>query len=83
VIYAARIYILRAYGPYLSSDEVATICMPSIASRTTPTESSALVVRNCHSSQLDMVLRCSCYSKKTVPFAFTKTQEFIKSASMI
>jgi hypothetical protein len=39
-------------------DEVATICMPVLPPvHTTPAKSPALVVRNCHSGQLDTVLR--------------------------
>src|SRR5271170_7859625 len=46
--------ILRTYGPYLSTLEIATI-RKLFAARTTSAECSALVVRNCHAAQLGRV----------------------------
>ena len=48
------ILILRTYGPYLSTLEIATI-RKLFAARTTSAECSALVVRNCHAAQLGRV----------------------------
>jgi hypothetical protein len=52
--------ILRTYGPYLSTVEVATL-RKLFAARKTSAECSALMVRNCHAVQLDQV-----YSSRAV-----------------
>ena len=58
--------ILRTVGPYLSTVEIATI-RKLFTTRTTSAESSALVVRNCHTAQLNRVYGPRSCNSNTFP----------------